>query len=93
VPLDPAYHSVLAEDVFAPIDVPSFDRADLDGYAVRAADTYRAREEEPVQLVIAGRIPAGDSHMRCCGRNVFVGVWHDLNITELPINYQKLPNW
>ena len=60
VPLDLAYHSVLAEDVFAPIDVPSFDRADMDGYAVRAADTYRAREEEPVQLVIAGRIPAGD---------------------------------
>jgi len=59
VPLDLAYHSVLAEDVFAPIDVPSFDRADMDGYAVRAADTYRAREEEPVQLVIAGRIPAG----------------------------------
>ncbi|PXF58808.1 MAG: molybdopterin biosynthesis protein [Candidatus Methanogaster sp.] len=59
VPLDLAYHSVLDEDVFAPIDVPSFDRADMDGYAVRAADTYSAREEEPVQLVIAGRIPAG----------------------------------
>ncbi|MEA3324629.1 MAG: gephyrin-like molybdotransferase Glp, partial [Euryarchaeota archaeon] len=59
VPLDLAYHSVLADDVFAPIDVPSFDRADMDGYAVRAADTYSAREEEPVQLVIAGRIPAG----------------------------------
>ena len=59
VPLDLAYHSVLAEDVFAPIDVPSFERADMDGYAVRAADTYRAQEEEPVQLVIAGKIPAG----------------------------------
>ncbi len=59
VPLDLAYRRILAEDVFAPIDVPSFDRADMDGYAVRAADTYRAREEEPVQLVIAGRIPAG----------------------------------
>ena len=54
VPLDRACRRILAEDVFAPIDVPSFDRADMDGYAVRAADTYRAREEEPVQLVIAG---------------------------------------
>jgi putative molybdopterin biosynthesis protein len=59
VQLDRAYRRILAEDVFAPIDVPSFDRADMDGYAVRAADTYGAREEEPVQLVIAGRIPAG----------------------------------
>ncbi|MEA3282675.1 MAG: gephyrin-like molybdotransferase Glp [Euryarchaeota archaeon] len=60
VPLDLAYHRILAEDVFATVDVPSFDRADMDGYAVRAADTYNAREEEPVQLTIAGRIPAGD---------------------------------
>jgi putative molybdopterin biosynthesis protein len=59
VPLDLAYRRILTEDVFATVDVPSFDRADMDGYAVRAADTYSAREEEPVQLVIAGRIPAG----------------------------------
>lgn len=57
--LDRAYHRILAEDVVAAIDVPSFDRADMDGYAVRAADTYTAREEEPVQLAIKGVIHAG----------------------------------
>ena len=57
--LDQAYHRILAEDVVAAIDVPSFDRADMDGYAVRAADTYTAREEEPVQLAIKGVIHAG----------------------------------
>jgi len=59
VPLDQAYHSILAEDVVAAIDVPSFDRADMDGYAVRAADTYTAREDAPVQLVIRGVVHAG----------------------------------
>jgi len=60
VPIDQAYHHILAADVIAAIDVPSFDRADMDGYCVRAADTYIAREGEPVRLRMAGRIPAGD---------------------------------
>lgn len=61
VPLDRAYHRILAEDVTAAIDVPSFDRADMDGYAVRASDTYTAREEEPVHLAIRDVIHAGDT--------------------------------
>ena len=61
VPIDLAYHRVLACDVVASIDVPSFDRADMDGYAVRAEDTYTAREEARVELEMIGRIPAGDA--------------------------------
>ncbi len=59
VPLDQAYRRILAEDVVAAIDVPSFDRADMDGYAVRAADTYMAREDVPVQLTNKGVVHAG----------------------------------
>lgn len=59
VPLDQAYRRILAEDVVAAIDVPSFDRADMDGYAVHAADTYTAREDAPVQLANRGVIHAG----------------------------------
>jgi len=61
VPIDLAHHRVLACDVVASIEVPSFDRADMDGYAVRAEDTYTAREEAPVELEMIGRIPAGDA--------------------------------
>ena len=50
VPLDEALGRVLAEDVTAGVDVPSFDRSNYDGYAVRASDTYGAREEEPRSL-------------------------------------------
>jgi len=59
VPLDQAYRCILAEDVVAAIDVPSFNRADMDGYAVRAVDTYTAREDAPVQLANRGVIHAG----------------------------------
>jgi putative molybdopterin biosynthesis protein len=50
VSLDEAWGRVLAAAVTAPVDVPSFDRANLDGFAVRAADTYGAREEGPKTL-------------------------------------------
>jgi len=41
---------VLAQDVLADGDVPSFDRSNVDGFAVRAADTYGASEERPRAL-------------------------------------------
>jgi putative molybdopterin biosynthesis protein len=50
VPLAEALGRVLAQDVVAPLDVPSFDRANVDGFALRAEDTFGAREEEPRRL-------------------------------------------
>jgi putative molybdopterin biosynthesis protein len=44
VSLAAALGRVLAADVAAPIDVPSFDRSNVDGFAVRAADTFGAGE-------------------------------------------------
>ena len=45
---------VAARDVLAPSDVPSFDRSNLDGFAVRAADTFGAEDERPRRLLLAG---------------------------------------
>ena len=47
VPLAHALGRVLARDVIAPVDVPGFDRASVDGFAVRAEDTAGATEQEP----------------------------------------------
>ncbi len=47
---------VLADDVRAAIDVPGFDRSNMDGFAVRADDTFGATEEEPVRLRLHGRV-------------------------------------
>lgn len=50
---------VLARDLAAPVDLPHFDRSDMDGYAVRAADTFGASESQPAYLKIVGTIEMG----------------------------------
>jgi putative molybdopterin biosynthesis protein len=50
VALDRALGRVLAGDVASDVDVPAFDRSDVDGHALRAADTYGAAEESPRRL-------------------------------------------
>ncbi len=52
VELHSALGRVLAEDIVAPIDVPSFDRSNFDGFAVLAADTFGAHEEGPRRLTL-----------------------------------------
>ncbi len=51
---------IVAEDVYAKSDVPPFDRATMDGYAVRAEDTFQAEEDNPVRLKIVGVVEAGE---------------------------------
>ena len=59
VPLTAARGRVLAERIDAGVDVPGFDRASVDGYAVRAADTFGADEADPVELSLVGAVHAG----------------------------------
>jgi putative molybdopterin biosynthesis protein len=47
---------VLAHDVSAPIDVPPFDRANVDGFAVRASDTAGATDMAPRRLRLNGEV-------------------------------------
>ncbi|MCD6348213.1 MAG: molybdopterin biosynthesis protein [Candidatus Korarchaeota archaeon] len=59
VPLLEVIGRILAEDIISDVDVPSFDRAAMDGYAIRAEDTFWADEDNPVQLRVVGRSAAG----------------------------------
>ena len=47
LPLAQLLDRVLAVDVASPVDVPAFDRSNVDGFAVRASDTFGAMEEAP----------------------------------------------
>ena len=58
-PLEACGGRVLAFDLKAAEDVPSFDRSAYDGYALRAADIAQASREKPVTLKITETIPAG----------------------------------
>jgi len=52
VRLADALGRVLAADVIADIDVPGFDRSNMDGFAVQAADTFDAMEERPRRVTL-----------------------------------------
>ena len=61
IPLDDAAGRTLANRIDAGIDVPGFDRASLDGYALRAADTAGADEADPARLDVVGTLHAGEA--------------------------------
>lgn len=52
---------VLAEDIFAPHPLPDFQRSTVDGYAVRASDTYGASDSLPAYFELIGEVPMGDA--------------------------------
>jgi len=60
VPLQSLLSRVLAEDIVSRIDVPPYDRSAMDGYAVRAVDTFQAGKFEPIELDCIGVVNAGD---------------------------------
>jgi len=54
-----ALDRVLAEPLVAPSSLPAFPRSTMDGYAVRAADTFGATESLPAYLAVVGQVLMG----------------------------------
>jgi len=50
VSLDQALGRIISRDIVSPIDVPYFHRSNVDGFALKASDTYDADEESPITL-------------------------------------------
>ncbi|MCW4016233.1 MAG: molybdopterin-binding protein [Candidatus Bathyarchaeota archaeon] len=61
VSLSGAHERVLAQNVTSPADIPSFTRSIVDGYAVKAADTFDASEDKPVTLKFCGHVAIGEA--------------------------------
>ena len=55
VPFNLSLGRVLAEDITATSDIPPFNRATMDGFALRAADV----QSSPVELILGGEVRAG----------------------------------
>ena len=68
IPTMEALGRILAEDVIAKVDVPSFDRSAVDGYVLRAEDTYGASPTNPVILDIIGVVEIGSSSKIILGK-------------------------
>ncbi len=62
VGIESALGRIASCDIFSPLDIPPFDRATMDGFAVVASDTYYASEAEPATLRVKARINAGEPY-------------------------------
>jgi molybdenum cofactor synthesis domain-containing protein len=61
LPLLNAHHRVLSENVVSELDIPPFNRSTVDGFAVKAKDTFGAEEKQPAKLTAKGAVSAGES--------------------------------
>jgi molybdenum cofactor synthesis domain-containing protein len=75
-----AYNRVLNEDVVSTIDIPSFNRSTMDGYAVKAEDTFCADENEPAKLKVSGIVNIGEEPKVRVGKSEAVEI-----VTGAPI--------
>jgi len=67
--IDEGLGEILAEDVYAKCDVPSFNRSAMDGYAVRSTDTVGSSANNPVILRVVGVSETGYFPTAVAGRS------------------------
>ncbi len=60
IPVLDALGRVLAEDIVSGVNIPDFSRSTMDGYAVKAGDTFGASESMPAMLEVAGEVAMGE---------------------------------
>jgi len=75
VSLNEALFRVTAAPVRAREDMPSFPRSTMDGFAVRASDTFGASETSPALFRVVGEVLMGEMPDRPMGRGDAVRIW------------------
>lgn len=58
--INDALNRVISRDIIAPVNLPEFSRSTVDGYALRAEDTFGASETLPAYLALVGEIKMGE---------------------------------
>lgn len=61
VPLEDALYRILAEDILSRTNLPEFPRSTVDGFALKAKDTFGASEKNPALLQVVGEVPMGQT--------------------------------
>lgn len=59
IPLEACYGRILAEEIISDQNIPTFNRSSMDGYAVRAKDTFGASDSMPVPLTLIEEVLMG----------------------------------
>jgi len=92
IPLEDALNRVLGEDIIAKYDIPPFDRAAMDGYAVRSMDVISASEDNPIALKVVGEARIGYPYRGVIGKEEAVKIDTGAKLPEgadavIPIEY------
>ncbi|WP_309493455.1 gephyrin-like molybdotransferase Glp [Candidatus Hecatella orcuttiae] len=82
VPISDAAGRVLAQNLTAEVDIPPFDRAAMDGYAVKAEDTSGASATNPVLLDVVGTVEVGRKAELIVKKGQAVRVWTGAPLPE-----------
>jgi len=74
VPVNEGLYRILAEDIVSAVDIPPFNRAAMDGFAVRAEDTYGASPSAPIILRSLGDLSIAEVPRFKVGKNESVSL-------------------
>ncbi len=69
---------ILADDIYAPESIPSFNNSAMDGYAVNSNDLKDASKDNPIELTVIGTTAAGDfpleqKNTKGCAQKIMTG--------------------
>ncbi len=97
VPLEEAAGRILAADVVSPINVPGFDRAAMDGYALRGSETSGANEYNPLAFPVLGQSMPGQPFIGAIQNNAAIRIMTGAPMPEgldavLPVEYATETN-
>jgi molybdopterin molybdotransferase len=82
VALEQAAGRILATDLIAPLDVPGFDRAAMDGYALRGAETSGASEYNPLTFPLQGQAMPGQPFAGVVAANAAIRIMTGAPVPE-----------
>ncbi|MHA1762822.1 MAG: molybdopterin molybdotransferase MoeA, partial [Promethearchaeota archaeon] len=68
IPLEKCFNRTISRDIKSNINVPHFRKSRMDGYAVRAEDTFGAEEDNPISIELIEIIQAGDEPKKKLGK-------------------------
>jgi molybdopterin molybdotransferase len=91
IPLALAYNRVLAEDVYSDIDIPSFNKSAMDGFAIRSQDIHN--EWEVIEFIPAGSKAEKEVKKNQCSRVMTGGmVPQGADMVVMVEHTEELPN-
>lgn len=82
IPLEDAIGRTLAKELIAPLDVPGFDRAAMDGYALRGTETAGASEYNPIAFQVLGQAMPGQPYLDAAPINSAVRIMTGAPVPE-----------